>query len=113
MPDLLTAIALVAMVLTVAALASGAVERAPVSFPMIFLALGFLLGSPGLGPLRIDPHNTALDTVAILSLAFVLFLDAVNLRFEEIGKDWVVPVLSLGPGTLLTVLFVALTAALL
>ncbi|MGH2459514.1 MAG: cation:proton antiporter [Chloroflexota bacterium] len=111
MPDLLIALALVAAVLVVAALASGIVERTPVSFPMIFLALGFLLSRLGL--LRIGPHDAVLETVAILSLSFVLFLDALNLRLEDLGKDWVVPVLSLGPGTVLTVVFVTLAASLL
>ncbi len=41
MPDLLTGFALVAVVLTIAGLASGFVERAPLSFPIIFLGLGF------------------------------------------------------------------------
>jgi hypothetical protein len=38
------AFALAAVVLTVSALASGVVERAPLSFPIIFLGLGFLIG---------------------------------------------------------------------
>lgn len=113
MPNLLIAIGLVAAVLVVAALVSGVVERTPVSFPMIFLALGFVLGKPGLGLLQLGPRDVVLETVAILSLAFVLFLDALNLRLEELGNDWVVPVLSLGPGALLTVGLVALAAALL
>ena len=55
MPDLLTAFALVAAVLTVSALASGLVERAPLSFPIIFLGLGFLLGQLGIGLLTLGP----------------------------------------------------------
>lgn len=113
MPDLLTGIALVALVLSLAALVSGIVERAPVSFPMIFLALGFLLGGPGLGLLHVSAHDPVLETIAIVSLAFVLYLDAVNFRFDELGRGWVVPILALGPGTILTVLFVALAAGLL
>src|SRR5215212_8759774 len=107
MPNLDTSFALIATVLVLAALGSGIVERAPVSFPMIFLGLGFLLGEGGLGILHVGLHDPTLEVVAILSLAFVLFLDAVNLRFDEVGKNWLVPVLSLGPGTLLTVLIVA------
>ena len=49
MLDLLTAFALVAVVLMISALASGLIERAPLSFPMIFLGLGFLLGPRGFG----------------------------------------------------------------
>ncbi|HLH26300.1 MAG TPA: cation:proton antiporter [Chloroflexota bacterium] len=113
MSDLLTGFGLIAVVLTIAALTSGLVARAPVSSPMIFLALGFLLGEHGLGVLRIGPHSAVLEVVAVLSLSFVLFLDAIRLRFDEMGKDWLVPVLALGPGTILTVLLIAGAAALL
>src|SRR5665647_699245 len=113
MPDLLTAFALFAVVLTVSALASGIVERAPISFPMIFLGLGFLLGERGFGILHVGLHDAVLETVAILSLSFVLFLDAVNLRLDEVRRDWLVPLLSLGPGTLLTVALITGAATLL
>jgi NhaP-type Na+/H+ or K+/H+ antiporter len=111
-PDILLAFALIAAVLMLAALLSGIVERIPVSFPMIFLGLGFVLGGSGLDVIPITLHSPALETIAILSLSFVLFLDAVHLRFGELGREWVVPVLALGPGTLLTVAFIALFAAL-
>ncbi|HYI45688.1 MAG TPA: cation:proton antiporter [Actinomycetota bacterium] len=99
--------ALVAVVLTVSALAAGVVERAPISFPMIFLGLGFLLGPRGLEVMDIDVHSPALETVATLTLALVLFLDAVNLEFARERKEWMVPALSLGPGTLVIVAIVA------
>ncbi len=44
MPDILLAIGLIAIILVVTALASGAVERSPLTFPLLFLGLGFLLG---------------------------------------------------------------------
>lgn len=102
-----------ALIFVVAALASGLVERTPVSFPMIFLGLGLLAGANGLGLIKVGLQDPALEVVATLSLAFVFFLDAVNLHFEEIRKDWLVPILSLGPGTLLTILMVTIAAALL
>jgi NhaP-type Na+/H+ or K+/H+ antiporter len=113
MPDLLTAFGLIAIVLTLSALASPLVERAPLSFPMIFLGLGFLLGPRGFGVIAIDSHDRTLEVVATLSLAFVLFLDAVKLQVNEVGRDWLVPVLSLGPGAILTIGLVALAAFLL
>ena len=42
--ELETAFGLIAGVLVVSALAAGLVERAPLSFPMLFLGLGFLIG---------------------------------------------------------------------
>src|SRR5436305_415960 len=49
MPDVWTAFALLAIVLVVSALLSGVVERLPITFPMIFLALGVVLVERGLG----------------------------------------------------------------
>jgi NhaP-type Na+/H+ or K+/H+ antiporter len=112
-PDLLTALALVGIVLVLAALASGLVERAPISFPVIFLGLGFLLGQRGLGMISIGPHDRTLEGVALISLALVLFLDAVRMRFDRSAREWLIPILVLGPGTLLVVALVAGAAHLL
>jgi NhaP-type Na+/H+ or K+/H+ antiporter len=113
MSTLVLGFALVAIVLTVSALASGLIERAPLSFPMIFLSLGFLFGERGLGILHMDAHNPVLETVAIVSLALVLFLDAVSVQVDELRRDWRIPMLSLGPGSLLIIAGVALAAYLL
>lgn len=111
MPDLLVAFALIAVVLIVSALASGIVERGPLSFPIIFLSIGVLLGQRGFGVLSITVHDQTLEVLAILSLALVLFLDAVRLRFDEGRRAWLIPILILGPGTLLVIAIVAGSAA--
>lgn len=113
MSGLVLGFALVAIVLTVSALASGLVERAPLTFPMIFLGLGFAFGERGLGLISMDVHNPLLETVAIISLALVLFLDAVKIQVDELRSDWRIPTLSLGPGTLLIIAGIALAAHLL
>jgi NhaP-type Na+/H+ or K+/H+ antiporter len=110
MSDLVLGFALIASVLTVSALASGIVDRAPLSFPMIFLGLGFLLGAGGMDVIPIDPHNPVLEVVATVSLALVLFLDAVKVQVDELRSDWRIPMLSLGPGTLLIIAGVAVAA---
>jgi hypothetical protein len=101
LPDLLTGFALVAVVLTVAGLASGFVERAPLSFPIIFLGLGFLLGGHGL--LHFGPKSPLLETVATLTLSMVLCLEAVRKGNIGMGGAGFVPILSLGPGTVVIV----------
>jgi NhaP-type Na+/H+ or K+/H+ antiporter len=98
------------VVLTLSALASGIVERAPLSFPIIFLGLGFLIGERGLGLLALNPEDPTLEAIAVLTLALVLFLDAVRMEAEEVRGAGLVPVLSLGPGTLITICVVALGA---
>ncbi|MFY9549850.1 MAG: cation:proton antiporter [Thermoanaerobaculia bacterium] len=108
MPDLLTVLALSAFVLVFAGLAEGVVSRAPLSFPMLFLGLGFWLG--GRGIISTDPHSPILAAVATVTLALVLFLDAVRMKFDRSPSEWLVPSLVLGPGTLLTVALVAAAA---
>ena len=108
MPDFIFIFGVIAVVLTVSALASGLVERSPLSFPLIFLGLGFLLGSQGLDVLDVGPHSPFLEVVATLTLALVLFLDAVKLQITELGKRWLVPALILGPGTALIIAIGAL-----
>ena len=110
MPDVLMVFALIGIVLTTSALASGIVERAPISFPLIFLGIGFLLGEYGLDLITLDPRDKTLEAVAILSLVFVLFLDALQLRFDAIRHEWLIPLLVLGPGTLLTIVLMACAA---
>jgi len=110
MSGIVLGFALLATVLTVSALASGIVARAPLSFPMVFLGLGLLLGPGGFQVLALDAHNPALEVVAIVSLTLVLFLDAVNMQVAEIRRDWLVPFLALVPGALLTIVGVALAA---
>lgn len=110
MPELVTGFALVAIVLTVAGLASGIVERAPLSFPIIFLGLGFLLGHQGLGVVEIGPESALLETVATVTLALVLCLEAVRIGNIGMGGAGFVPILSLGPGTLIIVSVIAVAA---
>jgi NhaP-type Na+/H+ or K+/H+ antiporter len=113
MHDLLLPFALVAVVLMASGPISGFVQRAPLSVPIVFLGLGLVLGQGGLGLLHVDAHDRALEIVGVVSLAFVLFLDAVNLRLDEGEGAWLVPMLALGPGTLITVGIVAAAAHLL
>ncbi|HEX6709506.1 MAG TPA: cation:proton antiporter [Rubrobacter sp.] len=107
MPDLLVGFALIAVVLIVAGLASGLVERAPISFPIIFLSLGFLLGGRGLGFLEFGPESASLEAVATLTLAMVLCLEAVRIGNIGMGGAGFVPILSLGPGTVVIVAVIA------
>ena len=106
MSALVIPFALLAVVLMLSGLVSGVVRRAPLSVPIVFLGLGLALGEGGFGVLHVDVHDQALEIVAIVSLAFVLFLDAVNLNFDEPGVAWRVPMLALGPGTIITIAIV-------
>ncbi len=113
MPDPLVAFSLVALVLTVTALVSGLLEKSPLSVPLVFLGIGFVAGEWGFGVLEMGPHDPSLEVVAALTLSLVLFLDAVKLQVSELGKRWVVPLLVLGPGTVIIITLGAVPLALL
>lgn len=102
-----------AAVLVAAALAAGVIARGPVSFPLLFLGLGLLLGPGLLDVVTIDLDAPLLTIVAVMTLSLVLFLDAVNLDVEGLRRDWWVPALALGPGTLLTIALVTTAGVLL
>ena len=83
MSDFVLAFALIAVVLMVTALASGLIERSPLSFPLLFIGLGFALGERGFGILELGPHSFIIEVVATLTLSLVLFLDAVKLQLDD------------------------------
>src|SRR5262245_10695257 len=108
MPDLPTFLALVAVVLIFAGLSEGFVARAPLSFPLLFLGLGYWLGSRGV--VSSAPDSAVLEAVAVVTLSLVLFLDAVLMKFDRAPREWLVPSLVLGPGTLLCLALVAVAS---
>lgn len=99
-----------AAVLTISALLAGVVARAPLSFPIIFLGLGLVLGEGTTGAVSVGLDSDLLQTVAFATLALVLFLDAMNLELAVMRRDWVVPALTLGPGALLVIVMTAVAA---
>ena len=102
--------AVAAAVLTISALLAGFVARAPLSFPIVFLALGLVLGDGTTGALSVDLDSEVLQAVAFATLALVLFLDAMNLELAVMRRDWLIPALTLGPGTLLVIGLTAVSA---
>jgi NhaP-type Na+/H+ or K+/H+ antiporter len=109
--DIAAGFGLIGITVIVSGLVAGLVDRGPVSFPMIFLGLGLVLGAAGV--LDVDVRDPSLEAVAALTLSLVLFLDAFSLEGGGSRKDWLVPALVLGPGTALTILVVAGAAILL
>ena len=103
-------LALVGVVIVVAALLSGFIERS--SFPQVavFLALGAALGPNGLGLLNVELDSPFLRVVATLSLALVLFTDAVSLSIPEVKRHSGLALLVLGPGTLSSAALISLMA---
>ena len=94
-------IALIGILVLVAGLASGGIERLGLPAVAVFLGLGTILGPHGLGLIDFGLHSPALMTIAILSLVLVLFTDAVSVNLKQLRLHAGVAGIVLGPGTLL------------
>ena len=101
---------LVGVVITVAALLSGFIDRSDIPQVGVFLALGAMLGPAGLELLDISLDSPILRVVATLSLVLVLFTDAVSLSIAEIRRHRLLAFLVIGPGTLLSAALIAFAA---
>ncbi len=109
--DLVTGFGLIGITVIVSGLVAGLVDRGPISFPIMFLGIGLLLGATGV--LEVGVHDPSLEVVAALTLSLVLFMDAFSLEGGGSRKDWLVPALVLGPGTALVIVSIAGTGILL
>ena len=105
-----TIVALIGIVVIVASLLSGALERRRVPIIAIFLGLGLLLGPWGLGLVDIGFGSPELRALSTLALALVLFSDAVTLNISEIRLRGALVLRILGPGTLVPAVLTAVAA---
>jgi sodium/hydrogen antiporter len=103
-------LALIGIVILVAALLSGLVERTRFPQVALFLLLGLAIGPRGLGLVQFDLHSEILRTIATLGLVLVLFTDAVGVNFSEVKRHRTLIRLVLGPGTLLSAAVIGLAA---
>ncbi|MEX2262896.1 MAG: cation:proton antiporter [Bryobacteraceae bacterium] len=101
-------LALIGAVIVVSALLSGLIERSGLPQVAVFLALGAMLGIFGLGWLNVQLDSPILRVVATLSLALVLFTDALSLKIPEVRRHSTLAALMLGPGTLLSAALITL-----
>src|SRR6187549_3283496 len=109
----LVILALIGAVIVVSALLSGLIERSGVPQMGVLLALGAILGPFGLG--FIDPKldSPMLRVVSMLSLALVLFTDALSLSLPEIRRHAKLALLVVGPGTVLSAVLITVAGRLL
>ncbi|MEO6463024.1 MAG: cation:proton antiporter, partial [Candidatus Eisenbacteria bacterium] len=93
-------VALVGIVVLVASLLSGVLERRRIPIVAVFLALGFVLGPYALGLIDVGFDAPALRALSTLALVLVLFSDAVTLDLGQIRLRKPLVLRLLGPGTL-------------
>jgi NhaP-type Na+/H+ or K+/H+ antiporter len=105
-----TGVALIGIVIVVASLLSGVIERSGYPLVAIFLLLGAALGPWGLGIADVGFHSPALHALAMLGLALLLFSDAVTIDTKQLRPRRFLLWRLLGPGTLVPATITALTA---
>jgi NhaP-type Na+/H+ or K+/H+ antiporter len=103
-------VALIGIVIVVASLLSGVVERVGIPLVGAFLALGALLGPHGFGLGDVHLESPALRVLATLGLALVLFSDAVTVDAREVRAHRRLVFAVLGPGTLIPAALIGVAA---
>lgn len=110
MDQFVTIVALVGLVIVVASLLSGAIERTGIPLVAVFLALGAALGPWGFGLVAIGFASPELRTLAVLALVLVLFSDAVTIDTAEVRVRKRLAWRVLGPGTLVPAALIGISA---
>ena len=113
MENFVTSVALIGIVIVVASLMSGAIERSGFPLVAIFLLIGVAIGPWGFGIADVGFHSPALHALAMLGLALLLFSDAVTLDTRQLRARKRMLWRLIGPGTLVPAVITALTAWLL
>ncbi|HSN89522.1 MAG TPA: cation:proton antiporter, partial [Thermoanaerobaculia bacterium] len=106
----LATLALVGAVIIISALLSGLIERSGFPQVAVLLGLGAVLGPYGLSLLNVTLDSPVLRAVSTLSLALVLFTDALSLDLAQIRRHSRLTLLVLGPGTMLSAVLVTAAA---
>ena len=83
--------AILAAFLLIYSAIAGRVERSLISGPMVFTAIGFILGPDVFGVLRINITGEGLRLLAEFTLAMVLFTDAANADFSVVRRNLGLP----------------------
>ncbi|NOR49452.1 MAG: sodium:proton antiporter, partial [Desulfuromonadales bacterium] len=98
-------LAILALFVFVYSLVSGGLEKTPFNGAIVFTAFGLILGPLGLGFLTLEVDTEMLMTLAELTLALVLFIDASNANFGELRHSFHIPQRMLLIGLPLTIIF--------
>ena len=109
----LTTIAIITGLFLAFSLVSGRLDGTVFTAPMIFVAIGFLIGPGGFGLANIDVEHSAIHIVAELTLILVLFTDAARIDLSRVRRDHNLPTRMLLIGLPLTIAAGMLIAALL
>jgi NhaP-type Na+/H+ or K+/H+ antiporter len=103
--------AILAAFLLIYSAVAGRIERSWISGPIVFVAVGFILGPDALGVFRLNITGEGLRVLAELTLAMVLFTDAANADFGILRRNRGLPERLLLVGLPLTIVLGFVLAA--
>jgi NhaP-type Na+/H+ or K+/H+ antiporter len=103
--------AILAAFLLIYSAVAGRIERSWISGPIVFVAVGFILGPDALGVFRLNIAGEGLRVLAELTLAMVLFTDAANADFGILRRNRGLPERLLLVGLPLTIVLGFVLAA--
>ena len=98
-----SSIAFIALAVCLFAAFSQKAERSPLTAPMFFVGVGFLLGDAGLGWVHLGIDGQAMHVLAELTLVLVLFTDAARIDIACLRREESLPTRLLGIGMPLTI----------
>ena len=84
-------LAILALFIFLYSMVAGRIERSAISGPMVFVAAGFLMGPFGFGWFDGDVNSDVLRTLADLTLALILFIDAANADLSILKRQFQIP----------------------
>ncbi|MHA7207850.1 cation:proton antiporter [Arthrobacter sp. MDT1-65] len=108
-----SAFALLMVVIFGWAVTSNRLGRWNITGPFVFMLAGFLLGNQSWGPVPIDAEAPSVHLLAELTLAMLLFSDAVRVNVGDLRHDLRVPARLLGVGLPLTLMLGTVAAVVL
>ena len=106
-------VALIAGFVVAYGLLSRKVEQSVLTGPMIFVAFGLVVGTPGLDIVEIDLGSTGVALLAEATLGLLLFTDATRIDIVRLRDDAAIPARMLVAGLPLAVIFGTALGALL
>ena len=110
MESFVTSVALIGIVIVVASLLSGVIERSGFPLVAVFLLIGLSIGPWGFGIADVGFQSPALHALAMLGLALLLFSDAVTLDTRQLRPRKRMLWRLLVPGTLVPAAITAVSA---
>jgi NhaP-type Na+/H+ or K+/H+ antiporter len=108
-----TGLAILAILIVLYAALAVKLGRWSITMPMVFVAVGFILGPGGANLLPISPQTETVKMLTEITLALLLFADASTLKLEQVRDDAGLSARLLTIGLLLTIACGAVVALML